>query len=660
MEISSSVVSGGKNIFRQDINALRAWAVIAVVLYHFGVLGFSGGFVGVDIFFVISGYLMTGIIVSGLEAGKFSILDFYFARIKRIIPALLLLCIVLLMVGWFLLAPDDYETLAKHVKDTLLFVSNNTYRKESGYFDVLSHEKWLLHTWSLSVEWQFYIILPVFFYIAWLINKKRSWLFAVIFFVFLYSLISCIFKTNEAPTKAFYMIKYRCWEMLAGGLVYFLSDFLRNKISSKVSTAIYFASITGVLLPVFFVTSESHWPGYLALIPVLGAAAFILADRSDLAFVNNKAVVWAGERSYSIYLWHWPAVVLLDYFQLLANMYLVAVGIVGSFVVAELSYRVVENPFRKRRNGAVWVMPTTVLLASAGVCVLALGVMKFKGLPDRVDPVVVKLAAEKSNVDRSKRNCIYGKNAAQGPLSCEYGKGEIRAVVLGDSHAIAIASAIHAALPEQSGKVLLWSRAACPFIKGVTAKIDQDCNDFVSWVLESIKTIPSNVPVILIQRSSLYVMGANEGVVGTGKIKPPIYFDQPYDYPAPEFLAQFRQHTLDTLCEVSKLRKLYWMKPTPELKVGVPQVMARAKMRSMDKRVSVSLVEYNERNNFIFSLMNDAKKNCEVETLDPLPYLCDDKACYGDKNGWPIYFDDDHLSASGNKLLIPMFQGVFK
>ena len=660
MEISSSVVSGGKNIFRQDINALRAWAVIAVVLYHFGVLGFSGGFVGVDIFFVISGYLMTGIIVSGLEAGKFSILDFYFARIKRIIPALLLLCIVLLMVGWFLLAPDDYETLAKHVKDTLLFVSNNTYRKESGYFDVLSHEKWLLHTWSLSVEWQFYIILPVFFYIAWLINKKRSWLFAVIFFVFLYSLISCIFKTNEAPTKAFYMIKYRCWEMLAGGLVYFLSDFLRNKISSKVSTAIYFASITGVLLPVFFVTSESHWPGYLALIPVLGAAAFILADRSDLAFVNNKAVVWAGERSYSIYLWHWPAVVLLDYFQLLANMYLVAVGIVGSFVVAELSYRVVENPFRKRRNGAVWVMPTTVLLASAGVCVLALGVMKFKGLPDRVDPVVVKLAAEKSNLDRSKRNCIYGKNAAQGPLSCEYGKGEIRAVVLGDSHAIAIASAIHAALPEQSGKVLLWSRAACPFIKGVTAKIDQDCNDFVSWVLESIKTIPSNVPVILIQRSSLYVMGANEGVVGTGKIKPPIYFDQPYDYPAPEFLAQFRQHTLDTLCEVSKLRKLYWMKPTPELKVGVPQVMARAKMRSMDKRVSVSLVEYNERNNFIFSLMNDAKKNCEVETLDPLPYLCDDKACYGDKNGWPIYFDDDHLSASGNKLLIPMFQGVFK
>jgi peptidoglycan/LPS O-acetylase OafA/YrhL len=334
-----------------------------------------------------------GIIVSGLEVGKFSVLNFYFARINRIIPALLLLCLMLLALGWFLLAPDDYEILAKHVKDTLLFVSNNTYRKESGYFDVLSHEKWLLHTWSLSVEWQFYLILPVFLYVAWLINKKRRWLFSVVFVVFLYSLVSCILKTNEAPTKAFYMIKYRYWEMLAGGLVYFLSDFLRDKISRGAGTVVYVASILGVLLPVFFVTSESHWPGYLALIPVLGAAAFILVNRSDLAVVNNKAVVWVGERSYSIYLWHWPAVVLLDYFQLLSSIYLVAFGVLGSFVVAELSYRLIENPFRKRRNSVVWVVPAIVLLASVGVCAMALGVIKLKGLPDRVDPVVVKLAA---------------------------------------------------------------------------------------------------------------------------------------------------------------------------------------------------------------------------------------------------------------------------
>ena len=297
MEISGSVVSGSQRVFRQDINALRAWAVISVVLYHFGVLGFSGGFLGVDIFFVISGYLMTGIIVSGLEGDKFSIINFYFARIKRIIPALLFLCVVLLVVGWFLLAPDDYSVLAKHVKDTLIFVSNNTYRKESGYFDVVSHEKWLLHTWSLSVEWQFYIILPIIFYAAWLINKKRGWLFFVVLVLFLYSFISCIYKTDTAPTKAFYLIKYRCWEMLAGSLVFFLSGALMGRVPKRVNNALYIICLVSIFLPVYFITSESKWPGYLALIPVFGAATFIFVNNSNVAWVNNKAVVWAGERS---------------------------------------------------------------------------------------------------------------------------------------------------------------------------------------------------------------------------------------------------------------------------------------------------------------------------------------------------------------------------
>ncbi len=660
MEISSSVALGGQRQFRQDINALRAWAVIAVVFYHFGVLGFSGGFLGVDIFFVISGFLMTGIIISGLENKRFSIFKFYAARIKRIIPALLFLCVIFLVIGWFLLAPDDYGTLAKHIKDSLLFVSNNTYRKESGYFDVVSHEKWLLHTWSLSVEWQFYIILPIFLYVAWLVNKKRSWLFAVVLVLFLYSLVSCIIKTDVAPTKAFYLIKYRYWEMLAGGLIFFLSDFLKGKLSARISMALYAVAMMGIFLPVYFISSESNWPGYLALIPVLSAAAFIFINRSDVAWVNNAVVVWMGDRSYSIYLWHWPVVVLLDYFQQLNNSYMVAIGILLSFLLAELSYRAVEHPLRKRKEDTVWVLPAQVLVASACVCLAALGIIKFKGLPERVDPIVVKLAAEKENMDRGKRECIYGKVHARGPLSCSYGKGDVKAVVLGDSHAAAIVTAVQAALPSQNEKVLLWSRAACPFIKGVTAKIDQDCNTFVEWVLNRLKTLPPDVPVVLIERASLYAMGANEGVVGTGKVKPPIFFDKSFDYPAPEFLEQFREHALDTLCEAAKSRKMYWVKPIPELKISVPQAMARAKMRGIEKRVEISRSEYNDRHSFIVSLMYEAKKKCGVEILDPLPYLCDSEACYGDKNGWPIYFDDDHLSESGNKLLVPMFKSIFE
>ncbi|MCL4724429.1 MAG: acyltransferase, partial [Rhodocyclaceae bacterium] len=141
--------------FRKDINGLRAIAVMAVMLFHFRVTGFSGGFVGVDVFFVISGYLMTRLILGPLSLGRFSVLDFYLARARRIFPALAALCSLLLAYGWFSLSPMDYQQLAKHAGASLLFISNHTYWKESGYFDADAHEKWLLHTWSLSVEWQF-------------------------------------------------------------------------------------------------------------------------------------------------------------------------------------------------------------------------------------------------------------------------------------------------------------------------------------------------------------------------------------------------------------------------------------------------------------------------------------------------------------------------
>ena len=150
--------------FRYDINGLRALAVIAVVLFHFKIPGFSGGFVGVDVFFVISGFLMTGIIVSGLEASPakgFRLFDFYMARLRRIVPALAVVCIVLLLAGWLFLAPADYVKLAREVDRALLFISNNYYFKNSGYFDADSHERMLLHSWSLSVEWQFYMIYPL-------------------------------------------------------------------------------------------------------------------------------------------------------------------------------------------------------------------------------------------------------------------------------------------------------------------------------------------------------------------------------------------------------------------------------------------------------------------------------------------------------------------
>ena len=213
--------------FRPDINGLRAWAVVAVVLYHFGVPGVSAGFAGVDVFFVISGYLMCSIIVTGLVRDDFSIWSFYLARAKRIFPALVVLCAVTLMIGWFLLMPREYQQLGRHARESLTFSSNLRYFHEAGYFDVASGEKWLLHTWSLSVEWQFYILLPLVLLLAWKFLPKRGVLIGTLVAIFACSLTWCLWRTPLAPNEAFYTIQARAWEMLAGGLVFMTGHQLR-------------------------------------------------------------------------------------------------------------------------------------------------------------------------------------------------------------------------------------------------------------------------------------------------------------------------------------------------------------------------------------------------------------------------------------------------
>ena len=202
--------------FREDINGLRALAVVVVVLYHFGIPGFTGGFIGVDVFFVISGFLMTRIIITSMEKGNFSILSFYIARAKRILPALLFLCFILMILGWFFLPSIEYDNLAIHVISAIYFLSNIKFWREAGYFDVSSHEKWLLHTWSLSVEWQFYLLLPLFIVLFWRYFGAKgvaiSLLVAGVCSLLLSSLL-----VNFSSSAAFYLLPTRGWEMLAGG-----------------------------------------------------------------------------------------------------------------------------------------------------------------------------------------------------------------------------------------------------------------------------------------------------------------------------------------------------------------------------------------------------------------------------------------------------------
>ena len=319
--------------FRKDINGLRAIAVIAVVLFHFNASWMPGGFAGVDVFFVISGFLMTGIIFRGIEQERFSILKFYMARAHRIIPALAVLCLVLLVFGWFYLAPLDYKALGKHVGSSLGFISNFIYWRESGYFDTASHAKWLLHTWSLSVEWQFYIIYPLVLVFMRTFLSVKAMKVTVLLGTIL-GFIFCVMVTYRWPEAAYYILPTRAWEMMIGGVAY-LYPIALKKERKKILEWFGFALIIGSY---FLISKDNPWPGYLALFPVLGSFMILQAQRNDSFITSNIVSQKIGTWSYSIYLWHWPIVVFC-YYQ---GLKLEIVGILLSVILGFISYRIIE------------------------------------------------------------------------------------------------------------------------------------------------------------------------------------------------------------------------------------------------------------------------------------------------------------------------------
>ncbi|MBX6963628.1 acyltransferase family protein [Alcaligenes faecalis] len=290
-------------IYRTDIDGLRALAVISVVLYHFNNEWLPGGFIGVDVFFVISGYLMTSIIITGLEKNDFSFFDFILKRAKRIAPALLIVVAATTILGYATLGQEAYKTLSLHARDSILFISNITYARESGYFDSESITKFLLHTWSLSVEWQFYIIYPIFLI---LLNRllSISSLKILILSALLLSLFLSIYITKNNQEIAYFMFFTRAWEMLFGAIAFL---YPARKLSNKFKSYIELIGISLIVTAILAINTTTPWPGYAALVPVAGAYLCILAGNEKTifsGFLINKIGLW----SYSIYLIHWPLI----------------------------------------------------------------------------------------------------------------------------------------------------------------------------------------------------------------------------------------------------------------------------------------------------------------------------------------------------------------
>ena len=365
-------------VFRQDIAGLRAIAVLMVVFYHFGIPPFKGGFIGVDVFFVISGYLMTKIIINGLNTFDFSLRGFYMARVRRIVPALLLLCAVYLGLGALFLVPFDLKEIALQVLSSVTFLSNWNFLREFGYFETGEHAAWLQHTWSLSVEWQFYLLYPIFLLLIKRFYPTVCWWKALLGMCVLSFALSVLI-TPRKDSFAFYMLPTRAWEMLSGGIVCLLPQSVsRFKRAALIQLILGLSLLIGAAI---WIKPGTMWPGYLALIPVLGTVLVLTTNASKHFLFNNKIVLFLGAVSYSLYLWHWPIFVGLNQLDLDESPVWTLAGVALSLGLATVSYRYAEDLIRKHlANRRQWLVLGSVYLALLGT---AAGLYQWDGLPDR-------------------------------------------------------------------------------------------------------------------------------------------------------------------------------------------------------------------------------------------------------------------------------------
>ena len=644
-----------KSGFRQDINGLRAWAVIAVILFHFGIPGFSGGFVGVDIFFVISGFLMTGIIYKGLTEDSFSILDFYLSRAKRTIPALLVLCAVLLILGWNFLPAIEYEQLGKHVFGAATFLSNIVFWQEAGYFDSASHDKWLLHTWSLSVEWQFYILLPLALIAIWKISPKKNTLIAVYFLGILASLALSTFAVNWKPSAAFYLLPTRAWEMLAGGLVFLLQqNITKNTRYLKLYEIIGFSCI---VLSIAIFDKQTLWPGWKALLPTIGSCLVIIGNQSNSILSTTKPHSVLGKSSYSLYLWHWPIVVSLAYIEKENNTLWTYLGLLMSILLGVLSYKFFELRPSKylnkiQKKSSLKIILTIVLAAS----ISGTFILQQRGIYGRI-PGSIDAVFDQSN-NRNPRLTECNGTKFFFPKECTYGGKDLGVIVLGDSHAATVVRTIERSLNNPNLHVLDWTTSSCPVIYNVKTPLMPLCQDFNHYTYEKQKKLPPHVPLVFVSRITATLHGINE----SSPPMPPalIYITERLDTRTEEYRNEISKAYTDTLCLYQKHRQVYVMRPTPELKKHVPKTMGRSLIAGKTKEVKIPRSEYDERIKIVDQAQEKAQAMCGVIILDPSPYLCDEKFCYGSKDKLPIYYDDDHLNENGSMLLTPLFESIFQ
>lgn len=625
--------------YRIDINGLRAWAVTAVLLFHFSLIGLPGGFAGVDVFFVISGYLMTAIIIGGYEKGNFSIWKFYVSRARRILPALIVVLCVLLVLGWFSLPNADYQSLAEQSFYGISFLSNINYWHSAGYFDSAAKEKWLLHTWSLAIEAQFYVLYPIFIALVWRSCSSLKGVTISVFIFFVISFLLCLIITFWKQSAAFYLLPTRGWELASGALVFLIVK--QNLIPLSLKKKSYWLGWVLVISSFFFITDHLAWPSYWAAFPVIGTSLIILGNRENCKMTDNVVAQWLGDRSYSLYLWHWPLVVALYYGDLETSRTWTAVTIFLSFFFAHISYHIIELPTRKFLSKSGFKCESFIIIFITASLTWLFYYLSITQFDSRIDTRIEKIAEEKENRNFSIFPCSYSKLREQ-QAGCLLGAEveSIDLILVGDSHSQALASSVeHAAINSEKRILYLGGANGCPFIKGFTDKRPGfKCNNYINHIDKQLKLYP-DIPLL---------------IINSGYYQNLSWFNE-------VTLDLFLQKMRNTYHNYSKGRAVFVTMPVPTYSRSVPALLTfKAIINNDFSDLKVERDKASEKFGKIRQTQIQSSENLTVNLLDPMDYLCDTKFCYASKNSRPFYYDHGHLSEYGNQQLIPMFEQIFK
>ncbi|MCK2088235.1 acyltransferase [Thauera aromatica] len=630
--------------YRPDIDGLRAVAIVPVILFHYGLSGFEGGYVGVDVFFVISGYLITSILHREMRMGVFSFAAFYERRIRRLLPAFAVVTGASFLAGciWFL--PADLEALSSSLVAAWFFAANLYFWKKTDYFDAEAIDKPLLHTWSLAVEEQFYIVFPCLLLAAlrWFPGHLRT----IIAGCALLSLLAAAAVVGHAPEAAFYLPHLRAWELLAGALL--ALRVIPPPQTAALRDALAIAGLALIGQAVFTFDETTLFPGLSAVIPVLGTAMVITAGSAGGARCNHvlgaRPLVLTGLLSYSLYLWHWPLFVFAHYRLGRAPAGLELLWLAAlTLVLAVLSWRYVERPLRGKsrrltRRTLFRATALTVGLASlAGV-----GVRLTGGLPARLPAAVVATAATAEEPIPFREACSgLGLDAIRDGSLCTLGKNGAPGFLLwGDSHALSLAPAVDRAASQEGLGGRFAGKSACPPLLGTLEfkRSKTSCTGFNRAVLEYIDREPSLRQVFLVARWSYYLSIAQS------------------DADRRRFA-----DALEALVERLRARgiRVVVVEQVPEMSGDIPSLAARAAWFGWPPADDLPAAEYRRQQGALRAILGIAEATVEpsgFELLDPGHAFCDDDRCRALRAGKPLYRDAHHLSQEGASLLIPLFQ----